>query len=128
MILFEGGWSWGQEIAVTDPLYMTAVTGFFATVIVAQIYDVLICRTRRTSVFNKNFFSNKMIFVGILSEIILLAMIMYAPFFQRVFGTMPFDLKYIPIMFLLGSSVLITDEIIKFIIRRTSKDTPVQSA
>ncbi len=118
MILFEGGWTWGNKIGITEPLYLTAVSGFLATIIICQIFDLLSCRTKRQSVFNKNFFTNKLVFIGIALEIVLLIIIIYVPFFQKVFGTHPFNLKYLPLMFLMGSTILIIEEVRKLLYRK----------
>ncbi|MCA9460360.1 MAG: HAD-IC family P-type ATPase, partial [Nanoarchaeota archaeon] len=78
-ILFAGGWTWGVELGFTDPLYLKAVTGFFVSIIICQIADVLICRTRIESVFKKGFFKNKLVYAGILTELLLIAIIVYLP-------------------------------------------------
>ncbi len=47
------------------------------------------CRSSRESVFSVGFFSNKLIFAGILAELLLQIFIVYHPFGNRVFGTAP---------------------------------------
>lgn len=118
MILFKGGWTYGTPIGLRDPLYLMAVSGFFANIIICQIFNLLTCRTKRQSIFNKDFFSNKLVFIGIGSEILLLIIILYVPFFQNVFGTTPFNLKYIPLMFIMGSVILIIEEVRKLLYRK----------
>ncbi len=117
-ILFSGGWTWGQELSITSPLYMSAVMAFFATVVVIQMFNVFACKTTRASVFTKNFFSNKLILLGIGSEILLLMLLAYVPLIQKVFGTYLFPLKYIPLMILFGSVILLLEEVRKLIYRK----------
>ena len=87
VVLFHNGWSWGQELAFTNTLYMEAVAAFFAAVVICQVADVMICRTRRQSLFSVGFFSNRLVNFGILAELALLAVIVYVPFLHPFFGT-----------------------------------------
>ena len=86
MILYAGGWEWGQSLPSDDPLYRTAVTGFFASIIICQIADVIICRTRRQSLLTVGLFSNRLVWIGIGTELLLLALIAYVPAFNVFFG------------------------------------------
>ncbi|MBC8500414.1 MAG: HAD-IC family P-type ATPase [Nanoarchaeota archaeon] len=88
-VLFSGGWSWGTELAITDPLYLKAVTAFFASIVICQIPDVMICRTRRQSIFKQGFFRNKLVWLGIVVELILLGIIVFWPPANTFFGTHP---------------------------------------
>ena len=88
-ILFDGGWQWGQELAHDNPLYRTAITGFFASIIICQVADVIICRTRRQSLFTVGLFSNRLVWLGIATELLLLALISYLPAANIFFGTAP---------------------------------------
>ncbi|MFP4403238.1 MAG: cation-translocating P-type ATPase [Nanoarchaeota archaeon] len=117
-ILFAGGWQFGQDISVTDPLYMSAIMGFFATVVICQMFNVFACRTSRESVFTKGFFSNKVIVIGLITEVILVLLIALNPFFQKVFATLPFDLVYIPLVIMFGLILLFAEEIRKYFYRK----------
>ena len=116
-ILFSGGWSWGVDLAVTSPLYMSAITGFFATIIITQMFNVFACRTNKLSAFSKGLFSNRMILAGIASEAVLLAIIALTPAGHIVFGTAPFDPGYLPLMLLFGAIILVCEELRKYLYR-----------
>jgi len=116
-ILFTGGWEWGVDLAVTSPLYMQAITGFFATIIITQIFNVFACRTSKLSVFSKGLFTNRVILIGISSEFLLLAAIVLTPLGQMIFGTAPFDAAYLPWMLLFGLIILICEELRKYLYR-----------
>ena len=116
-ILFSGGWTWGEELSVNNPLYMSAITGFLATVIITQMFNVFACRTSKASVFSKGIFSNKVILVGIASEALLLSIIALTPLGQAVFGTAPFDAGYLPLMLLFGAIILGCEELRKYFYR-----------
>jgi sodium/potassium-transporting ATPase subunit alpha len=117
-VLFTGGWYWGQHLTIHDPLYMQAVSAFFASIILCQIANVLICRTKKQSVLEKGLFSNKLINLGIISELILLAIIIYLPITRPFFGTAYLSpVELLPaIPFVLF--IFISDEIRKWFIRR----------
>jgi sodium/potassium-transporting ATPase subunit alpha len=118
MILFNGGWSWGQDIRANDPIYMSAVAGFFACVVICQVFNVISCRTRRQSVFGKRFFANNFVFLGIAAELLFLVCITYVPYAQKLFGTTSFDPRYYFIMVIFGIVILLQEEVRKHIVRR----------
>jgi sodium/potassium-transporting ATPase subunit alpha len=118
VILYRGGWTWGLELGPTDPLYLKAVTAFFASIIICQIADVMICRTRRESVFSKGLLSNRFILVGILSEVLLLALIVFNPFTHKIFGTHPLSLFELSLSVPFALLIFFGDEIRKFLIRK----------
>lgn len=114
-ILFDGGWKFGEAIAVNNPLYMSAVTGFFATIIITQMFNLYACRNAKTSFFKKWFFGNNLIIIGILSEISLLMILIFVPIVSKVFSTSTFPLSYIPLMVLFGVFLLALEEIRKYL-------------
>jgi len=118
VVLNMGGWTWGQQLASTDPLYLKAVTAFFASIIICQIADVLICRTRRGSVLKKGVFSNRLVVLGIFSELLLLANIVYNPYTQKIFGTHPLSLFELSLSIPFALLIFFGDEFRKYLIRR----------
>jgi len=118
-ILFEQGWTFGTELSFNDPLYYSAVAGFFSTIVITQIFNVFACRTVRTSVFTKGIFSNKFILLGIVSEIVLLLVIIFAPFASQTFSTAPYPLYYVLWMIGFGFIILFLEETRKYIYRKT---------
>jgi ATPase, P-type (transporting), HAD superfamily, subfamily IC len=119
-VLFDGGWKWGQSLPFTDTLYMQAITAFFAAVIICQIANVFTSRTRRQSVLTKGFFSNKMVLVGIASELIILSFIIFNPLVNLIFNTAVISMKYILIAVPFAILLLTVDELRKYGIRKES--------
>jgi len=117
-VLFEGGWTFGEQLANTNPLYMQAITAFFSAVVICQIANVFASRTRLQSVFSMGLFSNRPVLLGIASEILILAFIIWNPFANLIFNTSPLDLRYmllaVPFAFLL----LGVDELRKYLLRK----------
>ncbi len=86
-------------------VYRLATTATLAGVVAAQVGAVFNARTNRVSVFKIGFFSNRLILVGIVVELVLLALLSYVPFLHPIFNTAPlgwrewaFVLAWAPIM------------------------------
>jgi sodium/potassium-transporting ATPase subunit alpha len=124
-VLTGGGWSWGQQLGLENPLYRQAITAFFAAVIICQITNVFTSRTRRQSVFTKGVFSNRMVLIGIASELLILAFIIFHPFANTIFNTAPIPLEYVLLAIPFALLLFAADELRKYLIRRGS--TPVSS-
>jgi len=120
-ILYSGGWTWGQQLATNSPLYLRAVTGFFVSIIIAQIADVLICRTRRESIFKVGFGKNKLILLGILTEIILVGFIVFTSVGNKFFGTAPLSLLEISISIPFALLIFFGDELRRKFVRKNNK-------
>lgn len=121
VVLSRGGWIWGQQLALSDPLYQKAITAFFASIIICQIADVWICRTRRQSVFKSGFGTNKVILLGILSELIILSIIVYLPGANAFFGTHPLTVPELLLSVPFALTILFGDELRKIFIRKENK-------
>jgi sodium/potassium-transporting ATPase subunit alpha len=118
MVLHTGGWQWGESLAARAPLYLTATTACLAGIIVTQIANVFACRSFSESIFRLGFFSNRLIWMGIASELLLAALIVYHPWGQAIFGTAPLPawvwLHLIPF----GLALLLLEELRKLLMRR----------
>ena len=120
-VLFEGGWSFGEQLANNNPLYMQSITAFFSAVIICQIANVFASRTRFQSVFTMSLFSNRMVLVGIATELLILALIIWNPYANLIFNTHPLDLKYLLIAIPFAVLLLGVDELRKYLLRRNIK-------
>jgi sodium/potassium-transporting ATPase subunit alpha len=119
LTLFDSGWMWGTE--PTAQAYAMAIGAYFATIILCQIFNQIACRTLRKSALRAPIKGNYLIFVGLIVELVLLAIILYFPPAERFFGVLPFDLSYLPWMLLGASSLLLLEELRKRYYRRTQK-------
>jgi len=118
MVLYRGGWTWGETLPAGDPLHATAVSAFFVSIVICQIANVMICRTRRQSVFRKGIFSNRLILVGILAELVLAGLIVYTPFSHRVFSTHSLTAGDFLLAVPFAVFILLADELRKVFVRR----------
>lgn len=117
-VLFEGGWSFGEQLANNNPLYMQSITAFFSAVVICQIANVFASRTRYQSVFSMGLFSNRAVLVGIASELLILAFIIWNPSANLIFNTSPLDLRYLLIAVPFAILLLGIDELRKYLLRR----------
>jgi sodium/potassium-transporting ATPase subunit alpha len=114
------GWTWGTPLDWTDPLYRQATTITFAAIVIAQVANVFACRSERLSVFRLGFLSNPFILWGIAVELALLALIVYTPLGNLIFGTAPLPLWAWGPLLLGAMGLLLLDEIRKIAMERWS--------
>lgn len=116
-----GGWHFGQSLAADSPVYIKGVTMTFAGIVVAQVGNVLACRTSRQSIFKTSLKTNKWILAGIVAQLSILAFLVYVPLMQRVFGTTGLGLNDWGFLISLALVVVFAEEVRKFFVRRFSK-------
>jgi P-type Ca2+ transporter type 2C len=116
-----GGWQFGQSLALNNPVYIKGVTMTFAGIVVAQAGNVLACRTSKQSIFKTSLKTNKWIIAGIVSQISILAFLIYVPVMQNVFGTTALGVTDWIYLISLALIVVFAEEIRKFLSRRFGK-------
>ncbi len=117
-VLFGGGWSFGEQLANSNPLYMQSITAFFSAVIICQIANVFTSRTRLQSVFTKGLFKNRYVLAGIASELLILSFIIWSPLAHLIFNTSPIDSKYLLLALPFALFLLTVDELRKYALRK----------
>ena len=118
VVLYSGGWTWGRSLAQSDPLYSKAVTAFFVSIIICQIANVMVSRTRKESVFKKGLFSNRLVLLGILSELALVWIITDSPTAQKIFGTHALTFFEMSLAAPFALLIFFSDELRKAMLRR----------
>ncbi len=103
--LSMNGWQWGDQLSSSAPLYLQATTVCLTGIIVTQIANVFVCRSRILSVFSMSLWLNKFLITGITVEVVIIMFIVYTPQGNIIFGTSPIPLAVwvflIPFAFLL---------------------------
>lgn len=89
LVLLQGGWQWGEELASTDPLYRSATGITLTTVVLMQIGNVLGRRSLRKSGLDSGVLRNRLLMLGVAIEIAFSWSILHFPPVQRVLGTGP---------------------------------------
>lgn len=115
---YQNGWRPGQVLPDQGPVYIFATTMVLASIVTMQIGNGFAVRTERTSILRKGFFSNRFYIWGIVTELVIIGLIVYVPFLQRIFHTAPLKLTDWLFLFALTPTILIADEIRKWIVRR----------
>jgi sodium/potassium-transporting ATPase subunit alpha len=111
--------SYGQEWTYNERkvLEFTCHTAFFVTIVVVQWFVLLVCKTRRNSLFQQGI-DNQVLNFGIVFETALAVFLSYAQWTSSTLRMYPlrFEWWLWPIPF--GILIFIYDELRKFIIRR----------
>ncbi len=112
-----GGWTFGQSLPANSQLYIHGVTMTFAGIVVAQAGNVLACRTSKQSIFRNSLSTNKWIIWGIIAQISVLAILVYLPPLQPIFGTTALNLNDWLYLITLPIIIIFAEEARKLFIR-----------
>ncbi|MCW4044448.1 MAG: cation-transporting P-type ATPase [Candidatus Bathyarchaeota archaeon] len=117
----EGGWQWGMALPADSPVYVKGVTMTFAGIVVAQVGNVLACRTSKVSIFRTRLSTNKWIVFGIVAQLTILSFLVYVPLMQQFFGTTALGVGDWVFLAFLALAVVFAEEMRKFFVRRLSR-------
>ena len=113
---------WGQwlDLPASGPLYRAATAMTLASVVVTQIGNLFAQRTESTSVLRMRWGRNRLVWVGIATELVLLALLIYVPVLQRLFDRHPCPQNWV---FLCAWTpiLLMADEGRKALVRRRAR-------
>ena len=103
---------WGQwiDLPASGALYRAATGMALAAVVTSQIGNLFAQRSERVSVLRLPLFNNRMLWIGIASELALVLAIVYVPFFQQFVGTAAFPPEYWFFLFAWAPVVILVDE------------------
>jgi Ca2+-transporting ATPase len=121
--MFWSNGYWGQwlNLPASGGLYRSATAMALAAVVTTQIGNLFAQRTERASVFRIPLFNNRLMWVGIASELIVVLLIVYTPFLQTFIGTNAFPVRNWLFLFAWTPALLLVDELRKFLVRRREK-------
>ncbi|HEY6962269.1 MAG TPA: cation-transporting P-type ATPase [Gaiellaceae bacterium] len=91
-VLFDGGWGFGDATgkgSALHHLYLQATTMTFAGIVACQVGTAIAARTDRASLRAVGLFTNRLLLVGIATEIAFVAAILFVPPLQRLLATAP---------------------------------------
>lgn len=117
------GWRPGMEMAASGPLYERATTMCLAGIVASQIGNALAIRTDRESIFKVGLFTNRLLILGIFSEILILLALSYLPFLQGIFGTAPLTGTDLMFLLIFPPLMVMADELRKGWGRRQHRST-----
>ncbi|ADE11436.1 cation-translocating P-type ATPase [Sideroxydans lithotrophicus] len=117
-VLHGGGWTFGRELGLHDPLYLQATTACLSAIIAMQVVNVFMCRHPVFSVFSRGRSFNRLIVYGIGFELLLLLLITYTPWGNALFGTAPLAGEVWLFMLPFGLGMWLLEELRKALIRQ----------
>ena len=113
-----GGWRLGMQLPSDSIIYIKGVTMTFAGIVIAQVGNVLACRTSKVSIFKTSLSSNKWIWIGIAAQVSIISFLVYVPLMQRLFGTTALGLIDWAFLALFAFIVIFAEEVRKWFARR----------
>ncbi|XP_040567091.2 sodium/potassium-transporting ATPase subunit alpha [Lepeophtheirus salmonis] len=111
--------SYGQEWTYHDRkvLEYTCHTAFFASIVVVQWADLIICKTRKNSVFQQGM-KNHMLNFGLFFETALAAFLSYTPGMDKGLRMYPLKINWWLPALPFSLLIFVYDEVRKFLLRR----------
>ncbi|XP_077115952.1 potassium-transporting ATPase alpha chain 2-like [Ranitomeya variabilis] len=112
--------SYGQEWTYYQRLNQEwyCYSAFFISIVVCQMMNTLIRKTRRNTIITPRFFKNKIIFVGLLSQIVIGVILCYVPGLNIGLHFMPIRVQYWFVGIEYTFLILVYDEFRTFLIRK----------
>lgn len=118
--LVSGYIFWEGQTAAAHEQASEWQTLIFTTLTFAQMANVLAIRSDYDSLFKIGIFSNRPMIGAVLLTIALQLMLLYVPFFQRIFNTVPLSADHLALSVGLSSLVFVAIEIQKWFKRRSA--------
>nr|WP_329956819.1 calcium-translocating P-type ATPase, SERCA-type [Methanosarcina barkeri] len=96
-------------------------TLIFTLVVFSEMFNAFNWRSDRYSIFSLGIFTNRSLVYAVLTTIILQLVVIYVPFFQTAFRTVPLSLSDWGVILPLASTTLISMELIKYFSGKSSQ-------
>jgi len=88
-VLVDGGWRYGMDLMTTDPLYRSATGIALSTILLMQIGNLVGRRFSKLSGLDRGLFSNRLLLLGILIQVIFSWATLYFEPIQKILNTGP---------------------------------------
>lgn len=119
----QGYWGQWLDLPANGALYQSATGMALAAVVTTQIGNLFAHRTERNSFFTSRLFDNRLIWIGLGTELLFLAAILYVPWLQDIIGTAAFPWPYWGFLFAWSPALLLVDEGRKALLRWRERGT-----
>ena len=116
-VLHGGDWQFGSVLGHQDNLYLQATTACLSAIITMQVVNVFLCRHPSLSAFSRVHRRNRLIWYGIVFELLLLMSINYTPWGNALFGTAPLGIEVWLFIVPFGIGMLLLEELRKAVVR-----------
>jgi sodium/potassium-transporting ATPase subunit alpha len=118
-VLKSGGWTYGESLASTDPVYLSATAACLSAIIVMQSVNVFLCRSSVQSVFTRQILNNRLILCGIALEIVSLLLINFTPWGNSLLQTAPVPAGLWLLLIPCAIAMVALEELRKWAVRRS---------
>ncbi|EXG82490.1 P-type ATPase, translocating [Cryptosporangium arvum DSM 44712] len=115
-VLWRAGWTPGADVG--HHTYLQATTATFAGIVACQIGTAFASRTERVSLFTVGLFTNRLLLIGVVFEVVFTAALVYLPPLQAVFGTAALDGWTVALLCTFPPVVWGADELYRWLVRR----------
>ena len=122
-VLYGAGWRYGERFLAGDPVSLQATTACLSAIIVMQVVNLFLCRSERASAFDARILRNRLIFLGLATEIALIRAIDYTAWGNHGFGTAPISLDVWLFVIPFALAMLLLEELRKLLVRRWQGET-----
>ncbi|CAF0841911.1 unnamed protein product, partial [Didymodactylos carnosus] len=111
--------SYGQEWTYPQrkTLEYTCHTAFFVSIVVVQWADLIICKTRRNSLYHQGM-TNMMLNFGLVFETVLAAILCYTPYLDKGLNMYPLKFMWWLPALPFSIAIFVYDEVRKYLIRK----------
>jgi magnesium-transporting ATPase (P-type) len=92
-----------------------------AGIVACQIGNAFACRNSHQASWRLGFSGNRLLLIGIIVEVALLLLLIYAPPLQSVFGLAPLGIEHWSLLAAFGPLLFICEEVRKAVWRRFSR-------
>jgi sodium/potassium-transporting ATPase subunit alpha len=120
-VLHQGGWQCGQVPSIRAPLYLRATTACLSAIVVLQIVNVFLCRSASRSIFSVGILGNRLIWGGVLLEMVLVLLIDYTRLGNFIFGTAPIGMQVWLFVLPFAVALLVAEELRKVFVRQETR-------
>ena len=114
----EGPFRQFATLAERDFILRKAQTSYFLASVITRMMVLIVCKTRRKSIFSSGLLNNYPLLLSLAFETVLATLICYAPGIQEFFQTENVNVLTLWPAVLFSAFVLFYDEIRKFVIRK----------
>ncbi|KII73495.1 Sodium/potassium-transporting ATPase subunit alpha [Thelohanellus kitauei] len=120
-LVSSDGFSQEWSYQARKDLEYSCQTAYFFTIVIVQIADLLISKTRMMSIFTQGVMRNAIVLIGIVSELLLALAITHVPQINTILVTRPFHPKYLIPAFAMSILMWTVDEFRRLHIRRNPR-------
>jgi sodium/potassium-transporting ATPase subunit alpha len=121
VVLVQGGWRYGQELASGDPLYRSATGIALSSIILMQIANLAGRRSADRTGIDLGLLTNRLFLIGVAIEIVFSWALLYWPPLYRLLGTGPVDIDIYALAWLGVPMFVVLDNAGKWVWRRRKR-------